>query len=125
MEYSITRLSISNLLLSVAKTCVTRHTSVRKPSAFFCMRRNMLRKPLLRDGVRLADRPRASITLDASTDTISSASQPLKPFTSSAARPWTKGDMCHIEHMQSRGRDEKRVSVTQQRAANVNRGPKA
>jgi len=55
-------------------------------SAFFCMSWYMLRKPLLREGVRLCDRPIAVIHSGDSRATCSTA-QPLRPCTSSAARP--------------------------------------
>ena len=56
------------------------------PSAFFCMSRNMLRKPLLRLGVRLWLRPMAVIH-SGDSRAICSAAQPLRPCTNSAASP--------------------------------------
>lgn len=55
-------------------------------SDFFCISRSMLRKPLFREGVRLCFRPSASMK-SASSATISSGVQSLRPCTSSAASP--------------------------------------
>eukprot|EP00955_Chlamydomonas_euryale_P109020 365900-Chlamydomonas_euryale.AAC.10 len=55
-------------------------------AVFFCMSLNMLKKPLLRLGVRLCLRPSISIK-SGCVDKISCGVQPDRPCTSSAARP--------------------------------------
>ncbi|GIL53018.1 hypothetical protein Vafri_8738, partial [Volvox africanus] len=58
-------------------------------SVLRCIRRNMLRKPLLRLGVRLCFRPSSSMKVGC-TDRISAGVQLLSPVTSRAASPYRK-----------------------------------
>ena len=62
----------------------------RRARLLLCMVRNMLRKPLVREGVRLSW-GLSSLTQAGSSRATCSGEEPLRPCTSSAARPCEVG----------------------------------